>query len=89
MKRIKLRRIGNLFGATGGSFAGNIYDPRGLCPTINCSGGGWREPMIIEVYESVDTVSSRVVSGRDMGGGVQSDDNDIVVGAQQLCTGEL
>ena len=85
---MKLRRIGNLFGATGGSFAGNIYDPRGLCPTINCSGGGWREPMIIEVYESVDTVSSRVVSGRDMGERICSDSDDIVVGEQQLYTGD-
>lgn len=55
MKEARIKRVGNLFGATGGSFAGNIYDSRGLCPTINCSGGGWREPMIIEVYE--DTAS--------------------------------
>lgn len=46
----RIMKIGNLFGATGGSFAGNIYDPAGLCPTINTAGGGMREPMIIEVY---------------------------------------
>lgn len=59
MKRI--RKIGNLFGATGGSFAGNIYDPAGLCPTINTAGGGMREPMIIEVYEedSADKYNER------------------------------
>ena len=63
-----IRKIGNLFGATGGSYAGNIYDPEGLCPTINCSGGGWREPMIMEVYEDeADTISSRVVPGGSVG----------------------
>ena len=33
-------RIGNLYGFTGGSFAGMIYSPDGLCPTINTAGGG-------------------------------------------------
>lgn len=47
---MKILRIGNIFGATGGSFAGNVYDVRGLAPTINTSGGGYREPMILE-YE--------------------------------------
>lgn len=47
---MKLIRVGNLYGFTGGSFAGMIYSPSGLCPTINTSGGGQREPMII-VYE--------------------------------------
>ena len=51
MKTARINRVGNLFGATGGSFAGNIYHPDGLCPTINTAGGGMREPMIIEVYE--------------------------------------
>lgn len=32
-------RVGNLYGFTGGSFAGMIYSPVGLCPTINCMGG--------------------------------------------------
>ena len=47
----KINKVGNLFGATGGSFAGNIYNPDGLAPTLNTSGGGYREPMIVEVYE--------------------------------------
>ena len=46
-------RIGNLYGFTGGSFAGMIYSPEGLCPTINTAGGGQREPMIV-TYESAD-----------------------------------
>ena len=36
----KLIRIGNLFGFSGGSFAGMVYSPDGICPTINTSGGG-------------------------------------------------
>lgn len=50
LKVMKILRIGNIFGATGGSFAGNVYDAHGLAPTINTSGGGYREPLILE-YE--------------------------------------
>ena len=51
---MKIIRIGNLFGATGGSFAGNIYLPMGICPTINTAGGGMREPMIIYEEQKID-----------------------------------
>lgn len=51
----RLIRIGNLFGHTGGSFAGNIYGIEGLCPTINTAGGGMREPMILEYEAHGDT----------------------------------
>lgn len=50
LKVMKILRIGNIFWATGGSFAGNIYRSDGLCPTINTAGGD-REPMILE-YDS-------------------------------------
>lgn len=43
-------RLGNLYGAMGGNYAGNVYDMNGLCPTINTCGGG-REPMIVETKE--------------------------------------
>ena len=36
---MKVLKIGNIFGFTGGSFAGNVYVTEGLCPTINCAGG--------------------------------------------------
>lgn len=49
-----INRIGNLYGFTGGSFAGMIYGIDGLAPTINTSGGGQREPLIL-VYEDDDT----------------------------------
>ena len=50
---MKLIRIGNLFGQTGGSFAGNVYSPDGAAPCLNCMGGGYREPMIV-YYEDDD-----------------------------------
>lgn len=36
---MKIIKIGNLYGFTGGSFAGMIYSPKGICPAINTSGG--------------------------------------------------
>lgn len=42
-------RLGNIFGATGGSFAGMVYDKNGLSPTLNTMQGGGRQPHIIEV----------------------------------------
>lgn len=49
-----VKKMGNIYGFTGGSYAGNVYDSNGLCPAINTCGGGNREPMIIiksELYE--------------------------------------
>lgn len=50
--KVELRKIGNLYGFTGGSYAGMVYSALGLCPTINTAGGGNREPMILESYET-------------------------------------
>ena len=44
---IKVEKLGNLYGFTGGSYAGNVYDKFGLAPTLNTSGGGNRQVMII------------------------------------------
>lgn len=41
-------KIFNIYGFTGGSFAGNVYDVDGISPTINTCGGGNREPLILE-----------------------------------------
>lgn len=59
-KTIKINKLGNLWGATGGSFAGNIYGVNGLAPTVNTAGGGYREPMILEVYETNDSLPARI-----------------------------
>ena len=42
------KKIGNIFGATGGNFAGNVYDQRYIAPALNTMVGGNRQPMIIE-----------------------------------------
>ena len=41
------RRIGNLWGATGGSFAGMVYDSKYLAPSITTAQGGGRQPHIV------------------------------------------
>ena len=43
-------RLGNIYGFTGGNFAGIVYSPDGLCPSINTCGGGNRQPMIFKEY---------------------------------------
>ena len=49
MSEASEKRIGNIFGATGGNHAGMVYDKNGLSPTLNAMLGGYRQPMIIEV----------------------------------------
>lgn len=43
----KIERLFNIYGHTGGSFAGNVYGINGVAPTINCAGGGNRMPLIL------------------------------------------
>lgn len=38
----------------GGSFAGLVYDPDGIAPTVNTAQGGLRMPLIIEVRNDRD-----------------------------------
>lgn len=43
----QVKRLFNIYGYTGGNFAGNVYDIDALAPTlINFSGGGNRQPLI-------------------------------------------
>ena len=44
------KRIGNIFGATGGNHAGMIFDQDYLAPALSTMQGGLRQPLII-VYE--------------------------------------
>lgn len=44
-------RLGSIFGFTGGSFAGLVYDPKGVAPTVNTAQGGLRMPLILEVKD--------------------------------------
>lgn len=42
-------KIGNVYNPkhTGGSFAGNVYDKKGLCPALSTMQGGGRQPHIV------------------------------------------
>ena len=52
MKKVKIRKLGNCFRQnSGGSFSGNVYDPNYIASTLNCMGGGNREPIILVEYE--------------------------------------
>ena len=42
-----IERLFNIYGHTGGSFAGNVYGINGVAPTINCAEGGNRMPLIL------------------------------------------
>lgn len=55
-----IKRLGSLFGHTGGSFAGLVYDPNGLAPAINTAGGGLRMPLIIEVIEDTKPIIKKL-----------------------------
>lgn len=41
------KKIGNLYGFQGGTFAGNVYGTDGVSPTILTCGGGGRQPHIV------------------------------------------
>ncbi len=41
------KKIGNIFGATGGNYAGNVYDKNYLAPALTTCQGGHRQPIII------------------------------------------
>ena len=63
MNDFRERKLGNLNGFTGGSFAGNVYDKSYLCPTITIMGGGNRQPMILEkLNENMDSGNERAES---------------------------
>lgn len=42
------KKIGNIFGFTGGNYAGNVYDKDYLSPTLNTMQGGCKQSMIVE-----------------------------------------
>lgn len=45
---MKVKKIGNIFGYTGGNFSGNVYDTRALSPTLSTMQGGNKQPMLVE-----------------------------------------
>lgn len=45
---MEVKKIGNIFGYTGGNFSGNVYDTRALSPTLSTMQGGNKQPMLVE-----------------------------------------
>lgn len=41
------KKLFNIYGATGGNFAGNVYDPEYIAPVLRTMGGN-QQPIIIE-----------------------------------------
>ena len=49
----EVKRLGSIFGHTGGSFAGLVYDIHGIAPTVNTAQGGLRMPLILEINRRI------------------------------------
>lgn len=49
------KRLGNLYGCTGGNYAGNVYAVNALAPSIMTAQGGGRQPHIV-VKEALDEI---------------------------------
>ena len=47
----EVKKLGNIFGATGGNHAGNVYDHDSLAPSISTCGGGDQQPMVVAIDE--------------------------------------
>lgn len=51
-------KLFNIYGFSGMSYAGNVFDTDGLSPTLNTMSGGNRQPMITE-GENMDNIRIR------------------------------
>lgn len=45
------KRLGNIYGYTGGNYAGNVYDQNYTAPTLNTMQGGGKQPMVTEMVK--------------------------------------
>lgn len=70
IETVKINRLFNIYGFTGGSFAGNVYGTDGVSPTINTMGGGNREPLIVtdmkeatqqDLFAGIDLVDESLI----------------------------
>ena len=68
----KTIRIGNLFAENRGTgFAGNVWDTEGISPALTTMGGGYQEPIIVEIVryaESSRGKGSTLTLGADSNG---------------------
>ena len=47
-------KLGNIYGFTGGNFAGNVYSTKGIAPALKTMQGGNRQPLIIEKEKNMN-----------------------------------
>lgn len=59
MNELSVIKLFNIYGHTGGNFAGNVYDINGLCPTLLTMSGGNRQPLILEEDVTLNTLKLR------------------------------
>lgn len=65
MSANETNRLFNIYGFTGGSFAGNVYGTDGLAPTLKPGGGGRKEPLIITDMETRQPTLPPELEGKD------------------------
>lgn len=59
------KKLGNIYGFDGGNYAGNVYDDKGLSPTIRAYQGGNQQPMIVAMHGRYkDTTSDNATEQR-------------------------
>ena len=46
-------KLGNIYGFTGGNFAGIVYSAKGIAPALNTMQGGNKQPMIVESKKQI------------------------------------
>lgn len=46
------KKLFNIYGATGGNFAGNVYDAEYIAPALSTMGGGNQQPIIVEMIRT-------------------------------------
>lgn len=49
VRKMDEKRLGNIYGAEGGSYAGQVYESDGISPTLTDMQGGGRQPHVVEV----------------------------------------
>ena len=53
-KEVKQNGVNRIAGLYGKSQAGSVYDPQGVCATLDTAGGGYREPIITEPLNPIE-----------------------------------
>lgn len=65
MNDIRPLRLFNIYGFTGMSYAGNVWDKNGLSPTLKTMSGGNSQPLILEVDNVLKRAESAEIRPKD------------------------